>query len=407
MDSAGLLNDVLVMASAIGSAIAGVICGWQFRGGHEARKVHLAARAAADKSRAPQVEVVIPSEAKSPAEDLSFLPDRPIKKVLFEPHDDGFLRYDDSFATAYGEPQGLTQSDIRQVAERLIHMADLITADVDAHDARLSEVNTTLDFKQSPPTLDSVMSAVEKLMSANQDMQDQLRSSRDRIVEQAHEIESAERRANTDALTQVNNRRAFDRALAEWNGETPGVLALLDIDHFKQFNDQHGHRVGDEVLRAVAAVLRSQLRNHCIVARYGGEEFGLVFMRHELDDVLDFVEATRLAIAANEVIFEGQSFRVTCSMGVTRMLAGEPSAHWLQRADDGLYLSKDAGRNCGHCIDSKVLGTREAPFRLGMNELQAIQTRLHPHRYRSRHQSPIGTRAVRYRWKSDGISVIR
>ena len=368
MDTASLINDSLIMASAIGSAIAGVVCGWQLRGTHELKKnAEAVTESAISVGIADLSSDVEPSSTPPTAQDdLSFLPDRPVKKVLFEEPGDSFLQYSDSFAAAYGEqPQGLSQNEIREVAERLISMAESISADVDAHDAQLTEVNTSLESKQTPPTMDSVMSAVEKLLQANQEMQGQLRSSRDQIVEQARQIEMAEKRANTDALTQVSNRRAFDRTLAEWTGETPGVLALLDIDHFKKFNDQYGHRAGDEVLRAVANVLKSNLKQHCLVARYGGEEFGLVFTNHRLEDVLDLIEDARTAIAANEVIFENQSFRVSCSLGVTRMLIEEPSTEWLQRADDGLYLSKDAGRDCGHCIDAKTAGIREKSFRLG------------------------------------------
>ncbi len=363
MDSSPLINDLLLMLSALGSAVAGVMCGWQLRSASLARVAEDAVSVGQDDANTATAVLERPLTM---LEDAGFLPATEVKKVLFSDEDDSFLEHRDPFASLYGEqPQGLSQSEIREVAQRLIQMSDQITADVDAHDAQLTAVSHSLRSEQAVPTMESVMAAVERLVSANETMQAQLHESRDRIVEQAHEIETAERRANTDALTRINNRRAFDRELTQWTGETPGVLALLDIDHFKKFNDEHGHRAGDEVLRSVAGVLRSRLESHCLVARYGGEEFGLVFSNHELEDVLELIESARCAITEHETKFEDKSFHVTCSLGVTRLLAGEPSSEWLQRADDGLYMSKDAGRNCAHCIDSKTIGNRETPFRLG------------------------------------------
>ena len=106
------------------------------------------------------------------------------------------------------------------------------------------------------------------------------RMPKDRIQQQTMQIESAERRAETDALTQVPNRRAFDAYLkcvvTQRGPGAAGTLALLDVDLFKQFNDVYGHRAGDEVLRVVANVLHSHLQPFGLVARFGGEEFAII-----------------------------------------------------------------------------------------------------------------------------------
>ncbi len=366
MDNPSYLNDILLMLSALGSAAAGVMCGWQLRTSSLPKNAGLGA----DGSSVGVLDgAPLPISISPLAESADDEQTTKFKSVLFgndDGGDDVLNDEDDPFASLYEEhPKGLSPSDIHEVAERLVQMADRITADVDAHDAQLSAVNHSLASDGGVHTVESVMASVERLIRANETMQAQLRESRDRIFEQARQIESAESRANTDALTKVCNRRAFDRELAAWTGETPGVLALLDIDHFKKFNDEHGHRAGDEVLRDVANTLRNSLEKVCLVARYGGEEFALVFTNYELDDVLDVIESARVAISQHVTKFEDKSFHVTCSLGVTRMLHGEPSAEWLQRADDGMYLSKDAGRNCGHCIDSQEIGSRQSPFRLG------------------------------------------
>jgi diguanylate cyclase len=376
MDDPGYVNDMLVMGSAIGSAIAGVICGWQLRGSSQGNGGKIAtleidpvaADTLQERLAFDSVEGEPDARRGSLAQDAS---SQAAASSLVNDADAGvFERLADEIGDDNSRELGslYSASEMREVTERLILMANRLTADVDAHDARLTEVNSSLETGDSQPTMETVMSAVERLMQANEAMQIQLRESRDQIVEQAGQLEKAEKRANTDALTRVWNRRAFDRELEDWTGETPGVLVLMDIDHFKKFNDQFGHRAGDEVLRSVANTLWSRIAGKGLVARYGGEEFGLVFPNHELDDVLPLIEETRRAIAESETHFEDKSFRVTCSLGVTRMLSGEPAQEWLQRADDALYLSKDAGRDCGHCIDSNVVGARKAAFRLTLPE---------------------------------------
>jgi diguanylate cyclase len=376
MEAPGYVNDVLVMGSAIGSAIAGVVCGWQLRGashGNAGTSATLEADSDAEATSSERVsldETEVESHERTGTFATETHSPEPANSLVGDVQAVAFERLVDGTSDDNGRESGAlySASEMREVTERLIQMANRLTADVDAHDARLTEVNSSLETGDSQPTMETVMSAVERLMQANEAMQIQLRESRDQIVEQAGQLEKAEKRANTDALTRVWNRRAFDRGLADWTGETPGVLALLDIDYFKKFNDQFGHRAGDEVLRSVANTLWSRIAGKGLVARYGGEEFGLVFTNHELDDVLPLIEEARRAIAESETRFEDKSFRVTCSLGVTRMLSGEPAQEWLQRADDALYVSKDAGRDCGHCIDSPIVGQRQAAFRLTLPE---------------------------------------
>lgn len=367
MESPLFMNDFLLLVSAIGSCIVGALCGWQLRSARIAEAAESAALLVVEESSKPKVPNSRPVlNVNGVRNEATFV--SAFGAEHGQPSDDGhrFIDHEEPLANTYGPTlSDLSSKNIREVAERLMQMADRITADVDAHDAQLHEVSNSLHSNEAMPMMDFVLAAVERLVLANENMQSQLRESRDRIVDQARQIETAEHRANTDALTRIPNRRAFDAELASWKGQTPGVLALLDIDYFKKFNDEHGHRAGDEVLRSVAATLHAHLGNSCLVARYGGEEFALVFTNHRLENVLEMIESARQAIANHEARFEDKVFNVTCSLGVTRMVAGEPSIEWIQRADEALYLSKGAGRDCGHCIDCQTIGRREQPFRLG------------------------------------------
>jgi len=161
-----------------------------------------------------------------------------------------------------------------------------------------------------------------------------------------------------DSLTGLLNRRYFDRALAEAleaaeAPEAPGVaLALLDIDHFKDFNDRFGHPVGDAALRAVAAVLRRSFRGTDVVARLGGEEFAVLLPGIGLEDAVRRIEACRRAVAATRLPDPGRRAEdgrlppVTVSAGLAVAPAdGASPGRLLRAADARLYRAKHDGRD--------------------------------------------------------------
>jgi diguanylate cyclase len=151
-------------------------------------------------------------------------------------------------------------------------------------------------------------------------------------------------------LTGLANRRAFDdeisRRFAEWERrKTTFSLLMLDVDHFKKFNDTHGHQAGDQVLRDVAAALSQVTREMDLVARYGGEEFAVILPVTPLADALRAAERARAAIEASITRVAGADLRVTTSIGVGQISAGDTAEGLVQRADAALYAAKKAGRN--------------------------------------------------------------
>lgn len=162
--------------------------------------------------------------------------------------------------------------------------------------------------------------------------------------------ETLEHAALTDGLTGVQNRRYFDDALKEYLGEfgrinKPVGLMLLDLDHFKQVNDTHGHDVGDEVLRAVGKVLKDMTRYHDVVARLGGEEFAVVAPNLDGDLLLRLAERIRRAIANSVVMSGNVRLRVTTSVGLSLWDGRESAEDFFRRADKQLYEAKRLGRN--------------------------------------------------------------
>jgi len=153
-------------------------------------------------------------------------------------------------------------------------------------------------------------------------------------------------RANRDALTGVLNRRAFMVAMQRESARSdrPSTLALLDIDHFKQINDKHGHPVGDVVLKAVAHRLEDHVRGSEVLARVGGEEFGLLMPGITPAEAAARVEEWRAAIESLVVENEGARVPVTASFGYAGLDPGGVESLY-RRADHALYLSKHGGRN--------------------------------------------------------------
>lgn len=156
--------------------------------------------------------------------------------------------------------------------------------------------------------------------------------------------------ANTDARTGLANSRAFDLALEERlvaRSKEPVSVLMLDVDHFKKFNDRHGHPAGDEALRSFANVLRSCMREGDIAARYGGEEFAVMLpgadgeaARMVAERIRDRTESTIISLSP------GLTDRITVSVGIaTAPDNGVERVALLRLADEALYLAKSQGRN--------------------------------------------------------------
>jgi diguanylate cyclase (GGDEF)-like protein len=157
--------------------------------------------------------------------------------------------------------------------------------------------------------------------------------------------------ATRDGLTGAYNRRFFEEELEREVERSRGrerrlAVVLLDLDTFKRVNDQHGHVIGDQVLREVVVVARQCLGGEPVLARVGGEEFAFLCRETGAVEAQALAERLRAAIADHALDCLGRAERVTCSFGVAELAASDESAIDLyRRADQALYGSKDAGRN--------------------------------------------------------------
>ncbi len=160
-------------------------------------------------------------------------------------------------------------------------------------------------------------------------------------------IEHLESKTYIDELTSVYNRRYIMSALKDAIEQsekynTPLSLIVMDIDFFKKINDTHGHIVGDMVLQKVANIVSNNIRKSDIFGRYGGEEFIIICKNTLSKDATTLANKLRMKI---EETHFGDNLKVTCSFGVTGYVKGESVESFIDRADKGLYLAKEAGRN--------------------------------------------------------------
>lgn len=225
------------------------------------------------------------------------------------------------------------------------------------------------DLGEASATL-SVGTLVEQMVTSTRRMQAKcakletdLNQSSNEIQNLRSKLDETRAEALTDKLTGISNRAGFDKALGTVMVEArdeadPMSLVMCDIDHFKNFNDNYGHQVGDQVLRLVGGILRSMLKGQDIPCRYGGEEFALILPRTQLQGASKVAEAIREAIERKRIVRRSTGeviSRVTMSFGVAELQPGEAGSDLIERADTALYRAKKEGRN------RVCLGAPQAP----------------------------------------------
>ncbi len=264
------------------------------------------------------------------------------------------MHYQGDRARFQAVADGEDSERIKGIADQLQMISHRVAANVSAHSQKMGDFSDQIG---EPDDADSehLITAIDEIIQANADMQTQLDHAQQRIAQQSQLIEQASQQARTDALTGLANRRALDEFLSNClstatEDELLGLL-LMDIDHFKNFNDSFGHTTGDAVLASFARSITKCCGQECYAARFGGEEFAVVLNASSPTALAEKAAAIRRYVSEQIISYEDLQLKITASAGVCMLLPEDEIQAAYERADEGLYQSKKAGRDCGHWLN--------------------------------------------------------
>jgi len=212
------------------------------------------------------------------------------------------------------------------------------------------ELRRTVDRETIKAVIETLVNSIREMEERTFSFQKQLQSSQVVIGTLKEDLDQAR---NTDAITALPNRRHFDIVLEQairiaTQNETPLSLLFIDVDRFKEFNDAHGHQMGDDVLRLLGTTLKQALRGDGLAARIGGEEFAIILPNAEMSEAQVLAENIRTSIMGRQVLRRATGerlVRITVSIGVTQYRASESASALIDRADRHLSKAKEDGRN--------------------------------------------------------------
>ena len=248
-------------------------------------------------------------------------------------------------------------SQVSQEMSDIMAVIEAASERTGSYGESLHGVTNRLSAIESPQqlrtVLDELFETTRDMAEYNDLLEKRLAKSKHQIDELQMSLELTRVESFTDELTGLTNRKRFDQAIeleiseAQESGE-PLSLLMLDIDHFKMFNDLHGHQTGDQVIRLVAHTLKTNVKGRDTAARYGGEEFVIILPRTTLSAAIIVAEQMRLAVKSKELVKKSTNEsigHVTLSIGAAVYRSDETIQDIIERADACLYAAKEAGRN--------------------------------------------------------------
>jgi len=234
------------------------------------------------------------------------------------------------------------------------------------------ELTTSISLGQIREAVTKVVTETRVMTQQNERLQTQLSQTTQQLTETRYNLDQVHKESETDPLTGVGNRKFFDKellgAISEAvDNKAPLTLLMIDIDHFKKFNDTYGHLIGDQVLRLVARTLVENLKGRDIIARFGGEEFVILLPHTRIGDAEKVANQLRTSLATKQIKRRNTKETlgaITISVGATEYYPTEESDGFVARADEALYKAKQTGRN-------KVIAEPLTP-----EQIEAIKTAL-------------------------------
>ena len=256
------------------------------------------------------------------------------------------------------------ENELRQLREDLQHILATILGEItgmgghaDRYEAAISKTVDKLSGNVTIQKLRKIVNEIiietKKIGKYGKAIKEKLQETKEELETLQQEFELARIEASVDFLTGVANRKAFDETLVAITGDSESegadvCLLLVDIDHFKTFNDRYGHIVGDEVLKFVSKQIREMVKGRDFLARFGGEEFAVILPRTSLPGAKTVAESIRAFFAQAKLKSTATSKKlcvITVSIGAACYRPGEPLEDFIARSDKALYFAKNAGRN--------------------------------------------------------------
>jgi diguanylate cyclase len=252
-----------------------------------------------------------------------------------------------------------TSNNTQAVLSEIMQIIDRFSGDTQNYNEQLDEQVSKLSTKITDPTLKEmareIVSRATAIRESSSVLTKKLEQSRSEVSHLKTNLEKVTNEANKDFLTGTGNRKAFETKIDELAtlSKEKGMdlcLLMIDVDHFKRFNDKYGHQLGDEVLRKVGRTLLDTVKGKDFVSRYGGEEFAVLLPATALSTGLIVAENIRKSISETDLVRKdtGESVGpINVSIGVSRYRPQMDTVPlFISRADSALYKSKMGGRNC-------------------------------------------------------------
>jgi diguanylate cyclase len=261
--------------------------------------------------------------------------------------------------------------------KQVLDMIDAAAGSATSYSESLADASQSLQAANDGDTLraviDRLVLGAKEIELSNKKLEARLSASRQEIEQLQQNLETMRSESLTDPLTTLANRKFFDAAFAKSIAEgkeknEPLSLLMVDIDHFKSFNDKYGHLTGDEVLRLVALSVKQNVKGRDIAARYGGEEFVVALPNTALQSAITVADQIRRAVMIKELMKRSSGERlgrVTISIGAAVLRPSDSPQRLIERADNCLYAAKRHGRNRVICeADPEATGNPVTPARV-------------------------------------------
>lgn len=232
-----------------------------------------------------------------------------------------------------------------------IQQISITTGDFDHKmEASMEEIQAAETVEDILALKEGIINEIGKVRVNSQSIKTELNEYKKTTQSLSSKLEETEAKALVDSLTNVLNRNAYNMKITQMIREFSRskdyfCLLVLDIDHFKKFNDTYGHKAGDRVLRSVAASVQDSLRASDLVFRYGGEEFVVILNNIQEEIAFKLAEKIRVGVEKEYFVDKNQKLKVTISLGVACVKEGESEVALFERADKAMYVAKRKGRN--------------------------------------------------------------